>query len=172
MGKNEDITGQSRDRDASTPDVGGKSAPLLPGSKIGQFRIKREIGRGGMGIVYLAHDSKLDRSVAIKSVPPEMAEDESVRSRFVREAKLLASVNHPNIATIHDIVAVKEGTSYLVMEYIPGDTLDERLGRGAIALPEALPMTLQEANRYPGMVHVSAETDFSIDKYEVTNQQY
>ena len=69
-----------------------------PGTQIGHFQIEREIGRVGMGIVYLAHDSKLDRQVAIKSIPPILADNTKVQSRFRREAKLLASLDHPDIA--------------------------------------------------------------------------
>ena len=71
--------------------------------KVGPYQITREIGRGGMGVVYLARDTKLDRDVAIKCLPPELAEDEDRLARFEREAKLLASLNHPNIATIHGL---------------------------------------------------------------------
>jgi len=73
-----------------------------PGSQIGPFRIEHEIGRGAVGVVYLAHDTKLDRSVAIKSLPAEVMENPKARSRFSREARVLASLNHPNIATIYE----------------------------------------------------------------------
>ncbi len=100
-----------------------------PGSRIGQFRIESELGRGGMGVVYLAHDTKLERAVAIKCLPPEIMDNPKVRSRLKREAKLLASLNHPNIATIHDVIEEESGTGYLVLEYVPGETLGERIGR-------------------------------------------
>ena len=70
------------------------------GEKIGHFRIEAELGRGGMGVVYLAHDTKLDRQVAIKSLPAELVENPKARSRFSREARVLASLNHPNSAVI------------------------------------------------------------------------
>jgi hypothetical protein len=70
-----------------------------PGSQIGPFRIEQELGRGGMGVVYLAHDTKLDRHVAIKSIPPELTDNPKARSRFSREARVLASLNHPNRPT-------------------------------------------------------------------------
>ncbi|MHC4191708.1 MAG: protein kinase domain-containing protein [Planctomycetota bacterium] len=73
-----------------------------PGSQVGQFRIERELGRGAVGVVYLAHDTKLDREVAIKSLPAEVMGDSKTRSRFTREARVLASLNHPNIATIYE----------------------------------------------------------------------
>ena len=74
-----------------------------PGEQIGVFRIEQELGQGAVGVVYLAHDTKLDRQVAIKSLPAEVMENPKARSRFRREAKVLASLNHPNIATIYDI---------------------------------------------------------------------
>jgi len=96
--------------------------------RIGPYEILREIGRGGMGVVYLARDSRLDRHVAIKCVPDEMAGDEERLARFQREAKLLASLNHPNIATVHSLEEV-DAKAYLVLEYIEGDTLFDHLDR-------------------------------------------
>ena len=116
-----------------------------PGSQIGQFRIESELGRGGMGVVYLAHDSKLERAVAIKSLPPDVMDNPQVRLRLKREAKLLASLNHPNIATIHDVIEEKTGTGYLVLEYVPGETLGERIGRGQLELKETLSIAQQVA---------------------------
>ena len=91
-----------------------------PGGQIGPFRIERELGRGGVGVVYLAHDTKLDRSVAIKSLPAEVMANPKARSRFAREARVLASLNHPNIATIYDQLEEAEGVGYLILEYVPG----------------------------------------------------
>jgi len=91
-----------------------------PGSKIGPFHIERELGRGAVGVVYLAHDTKLDRPVAIKSLPAEVMGNPKVRSRFAREARVLASLNHPNIATIYEELEEAEGVGYLVLEYVPG----------------------------------------------------
>ncbi len=116
-----------------------------PGGKIGQFRIESELGRGGMGVVYLAHDTKLNRQVAIKNLPPEMIANPDVRSRFSREARILASLNHPNIATIYEELEEGEGASYLVLEYVPGDTLSERIVPGGLKLEETLSVALQIA---------------------------
>jgi len=80
-----------------------------PGYQIAHFQIEHELGRGGMGIVYLAHDTKLKRSVAIKSLPPEVMRSSQIRSRLDREARLLASLNHPNIAAIYDEIEEAEG---------------------------------------------------------------
>jgi len=115
------------------------------GEQIGPFRIERELGRGAVGVVYLAHDTKLDRPVAIKSLPAEVMENPKARSRFRREAKVLASLNHPNIATIYDELEEAEGVGYLILEYIPGQTLAERIGRGPLKLEEALTIGLQIA---------------------------
>ena len=116
-----------------------------PGGQIGQFRIESELGRGGMGVVYLAHDTKLDRQVAIKSLPAELMDNPKARSRFSREARVLASLNHPNIATIHEELKEAEGAGFLVLEYVPGDTLAERIGRKRLKVKEALTIGLQIA---------------------------
>jgi TolB-like protein/Tfp pilus assembly protein PilF/tRNA A-37 threonylcarbamoyl transferase component Bud32 len=118
---------------------------LLPGSQIGQFRIERELGRGAVGIVYLAHDTKLDRRVAIKSLPAEVMDNPKVHSRFAREARVLASLNHPNIATIYEQLEQDEGTGYLVLEYIPGQTLAERIAESRLELNEVLSIAMQIA---------------------------
>jgi len=117
----------------------------LVGKVVGSFEIVEMIGRGGMGVVYLARDTKLDRSVAIKSIPSELTDDLTTRMRLSREAKLLASLNHPNIAVIHDIIEQDEGTGYLVLEYVPGETLAERITRGPLKLEEALSIGRQVA---------------------------
>ncbi len=103
-----------------------------PGGRIGPFRIERELGRGAVGVVYLAHDTKLDRQVAIKSLPAEVISNPKARSRFAREARDLASLNHPNIATIYDQLEEAEGVGYLVLEYVPGQTLAERIASGPL----------------------------------------
>ena len=125
--------------------------------KIGPYEITREIGRGGMGIVYLAHDTKLDREVAIKCLPDELSDDAERLARFEREAKLLASLNHPHIATIFGIEEM-DGNQYIILEYVEGETLAERLQRGAIPVDEALPIAKQiaeaiEAAHEKGVIH-------------------
>jgi serine/threonine-protein kinase len=116
-----------------------------PGGQIGSFRVERELGRGAVGVVYLAHDTKLDRSVAIKSLPAEVMGDPKTRSRFAREARVLASLNHPNIATIHDELEEAEGVIHLVLEYVPGQTLAERIAKKPLKLEKALTIALQIA---------------------------
>jgi len=130
------VAGPTRSFDGSTPG---------PGSRIGPFLIEQELGRGGAGVVYLAHDTKLDRSVAIKSLPAEVKDNPKALSRFTREARVLASLNHPNIATIYDELEEVEGLSYLVLEYVSGQTLAERIVKGPLKLEEALTVALQIA---------------------------
>ncbi len=117
----------------------------LVGQKVGSFEIIEMIGRGGMGVVYLAHDTKLDRSVAIKSIPVELQASSTARARFHREAKLLASLNHPNIAVIHEIIEQDEGAGYLILEYIPGETLAQRIAREPLKFEETLSIAQQVA---------------------------
>jgi serine/threonine protein kinase/Flp pilus assembly protein TadD len=134
------------------------SGPDLVGQKVGSFEIKEMIGHGGMGVVYLAHDTKLDRSVAIKSIPPKLADDSTARTRFRREAKLLASLNHPNIGAIHDIIEQDAGADYLILEYVPGQTLAQRIARKPLKLEEAFSIAQQiaeavSAAHEKGVVH-------------------
>ena len=111
---------------------------------LGRFPVERELGRGGMGVVYLARDPKLDRSVAIKVLPEAFERDPERLARFEREAKILASLNHPNIAAIYGIEEV-EGRRLLILEYVPGDTLAARTARGALPLDEVLEICRQIA---------------------------
>jgi Tol biopolymer transport system component len=117
----------------------------LVGQKTGNFEIVEKIGQGGMGEVYLARDTRLNRSVAIKGIPAQLKDDSTARMRFKREAELLASLNHPNIAVIHDIIDQDDNSGYLVLEYVPGETLAERIIHGPLGLEEALSIALQIA---------------------------
>src|SRR6202171_1693197 len=111
---------------------------LSAGTKLGTYEVLAPIGAGGMGEVYQAHDTKLGRDVAIKVLPEAFAHDPDRLSRFQREAKMLASLNHPNIAAIYGLEE-DAGKSYLVMELIPGETLRERIAReGPLPVEEAL----------------------------------
>jgi len=122
---------------------------LSPGTQLGPYQIVEPLGAGGMGEVYLANDSKLDRKVAIKVLPELMTRDKERVARFEREAKLLASLNHPNIAAIHGFDD-SDGTRFLVLEYVEGETLAARLKRGPIALDEALDVARQMAEALEG----------------------
>src|ERR1700674_715150 len=110
---------------------------LASGTRLGSYEVVAQIGAGGMGEVYQAHDTKLGRDVAIKVLPEAFAHDPDRLSRFQREAKMLASLNHPNIATIYGLEQ-SEGLHYLVMELVPGQTLAERVSAGALKIEEAL----------------------------------
>lgn len=114
-------------------------------SAIGPFRIERELGRGGMGEVYLARDTRLDRPVAIKALPSHLAQDPDRMARFQREAKVLASLNHPGIGAIYGLEEAN-GHQYLILEFVEGETLADRLARGPVAVDEALPMAKQIAD--------------------------
>src|SRR5690349_749375 len=105
-------------------------APQI-GQLLGRYRILEEVGAGGMGVVYRAHDQQLERDVAIKVLPAGTLSDDAARLRFRKEALALAKVNHPNIATVHDF-NTDNGLDFLVTEFIPGDTLDARTSRGAL----------------------------------------
>src|SRR5271167_5073111 len=103
---------------------------ILSGTKLNSYEVVAQIGAGGMGEVYQAHDTKLARDVAIKVLPEAFAHDAERLSRFQREAKMLASLNHPNIAAIYGLEQ-SGSTHYLVMELVPGQTLAERIAAGA-----------------------------------------
>jgi len=127
------------------------------GTPLGSYEITALLGRGGMGEVYRARDTKLKREVAIKVLPDEFSRDADRVSRFQREAEVLASLNHPNIAAIYDLEEAN-GSQFLVLELVDGETLDDRLKRGAIAVKEALEIARNicealEAAHEKGIVH-------------------
>ena len=135
----------------------GDEDSSMVGKTIAHYKILEKLGKGGMGEVWRARDSKLGREVAIKTLPEEFAKDEGRLARLEREARLLASLNHPNIATIHGLEE-HEGTRFLVLELVEGDTLAERLKRGAIPVEESLKLALQiaealEAAHEKGVIH-------------------
>src|SRR5438270_3994054 len=100
---------------------------VAPGTRLGPYEIVAPIGAGGMGEVYRGRDTRLDRTVAVKILPAEYANDAKFKIRFEREAKAISSLNHPHICTLYDV-----GDSYLVMEYCEGQTLADRIRRGAL----------------------------------------
>jgi len=110
---------------------------LTSGTRLGPYEIQTPLGAGGMGEVYRARDSRLDRAVAIKILPSHLSENSEARQRFDREARTISSVNHPNICTLHD-VGHHEGIDYLVMEYLVGDTLADRLRKGPLPVEQVL----------------------------------
>src|SRR6185312_13131566 len=128
----------------------------LADSLAGQYDIERELGRGGMGVVYLAHDVKLDREVAIKVLPPLLAGSAEVRERFLREARTAARLSHPNIVAIHRADEI-DSRVFFVMGYIAGESLADRLRRtGSLEPREAVPIVRDVALAYAherGIVH-------------------
>ncbi len=131
--------------------------PLTAGSRLGPYEVTSQIGKGGMGEVYQATDTKLDRDVALKILPEDFASDPDRLARFQREAKVLASLNHPNIAAIYGLEDSGE-THALVLELVPGPTLQDRISQGPIPLDEALPIAKQiadalEAAHEQGIIH-------------------
>jgi serine/threonine-protein kinase len=131
--------------------------PLEPGTTLGPYQVTAKIGEGGMGEVYRARDTKLDRDVALKVLPQAFTDDPDRLARFEREAKVLASLNHPNIGHIYGLEEA-EGTRALVLELIEGPTLADRISQGPIPIDEALPIAKQiaealEAAHEAGVIH-------------------
>ena len=130
---------------------------LAPGTRLGPYEVVSMVGAGGMGEVYRARDIRLDRTVAIKVLPPQLATDPQFRERFEREARSISQVTHPHICTLHD-VGDADHTAFLVMEYLEGETLAERLKNGPLPIDEAvdhaleIASALQAAHRH-GIIH-------------------
>jgi serine/threonine protein kinase len=110
---------------------------LATGMKLGSYEIVAPLGAGGMGEVYRAHDTKLGREVAIKILPEAFSRDVERLARFQREAQVLASLNHPHIAAIYNLVD-REPSPFLILELVEGETLADRIQRGRIPTPETL----------------------------------
>ena len=131
--------------------------PLEPGTTLGSYSVNAKIGEGGMGEVYRARDTKLDRDVALKVLPQAFTDDPDRLARFEREAKVLASLNHPNIGHIYGLEEA-EGQKALVLELVEGPTLADRIAQGPIPVDEALPIAKQiaealEAAHEQGVIH-------------------
>ena len=118
--------------------------PLTAGIKLGPYEIESPVGAGGMGEVYRARDTRLDRVVAIKVLPSELSADPTSRQRLDREARAASKLSHPNICTLHDIGHL-DGIDFLVMEFVEGETLEQRLFRGPLALDQTLRYAAQIA---------------------------
>src|SRR5262249_34829032 len=130
---------------------------LNAGRKLGPYEILSPIGAGGMGEVYKARDTRLDRTIAIKILPHTFAADPVFRERFDREAKAIAALTHPHICTLYD-VGQQDIAQYLVMEYLEGETLAYRLEKGALSLDQALRYAIEiadalDAAHRAGIVH-------------------
>src|ERR1700737_1966536 len=130
---------------------------LVPGTKLGPYEIQASIGAGGMGEVYRALDSRLDRTVAIKVLPPHLAANGDLKQRLEREARAISQLQHSHICTLYDIGS-QNGTTYLVMEYLEGETLADRLKKGALPTAQTLKVgaeiadALDRAHR-AGIIH-------------------
>ena len=118
---------------------------LTPGTTLGPYCVTAKIGKGGMGEVYKARDTRLDRTVAIKVLPEHVAADPDLKQRFEREAKTISRLNHPHICTLYDIGS-QDGIDFLVMEYLEGDTVTQRLTTGALSLDQALRVAIEIAD--------------------------
>ena len=118
---------------------------IAAGTRLGSFEILAPIGAGGMGEVYKARDTRLDRIVAIKVLPDHLSSKPDLRERFEREARTIASLNHPHICTLFDI-GHQDGTDFLVMEYVEGETLAQRLTKGPLPLDQTLKYAIEIAD--------------------------
>jgi hypothetical protein len=136
---------------------------IQPATRLGPYEVLSAIGAGGMGEVYKARDTRLDRIVAIKVLPQHLADKPELRDRFEREARTIASLNHPHICTLYD-VGHQDGTDFLVMEYLEGETLATRLLKGPLPLEQVLQYAIEisdaldKAHR-KGVTHRDISTD-------------
>src|SRR5262249_51042845 len=135
----------------------GRNMPLTIGTRLGSYELTALLGKGGMGEVYRARDAKLKREVAIKILPDEFSRDGDRVSRFQREAEVLASLNHPNIAAIYDLQEAND-TRFLILELVEGETLAERIERGPVPVEDALKIAdsiceALEAAHEKGIIH-------------------
>src|SRR5499427_1510752 len=130
---------------------------LAVGARLGPYQIVGPLGAGGMGEVYKARDTRLDRSVAVKILPATLAADPQFRERFDREARGISQLSHPHICTLHD-VGDHEGTAYLILEMLEGEPLASRLEKGALPIDQALLIGVEiasalDAAHRAGIVH-------------------
>jgi serine/threonine protein kinase len=137
--------------------IAGKRSALIPGQLVGHYQVVAPLGKGGMGEVYLASDTKLDRKVALKFLPSELSDSKDFLRRFTLEAKAASSLNHPNIITIHEI-GQTDGIHYIASEYIDGQTLKQRMRQRRLSFAELLDVAVQiasalEAAHAAGLVH-------------------
>ena len=131
--------------------------PQLPGTKLGPYEIESPLGAGGMGEVYRARDTRLDRTVAVKVLPTHLSDNPEAKQRFDREARAISSLNHPHICTLYD-VGHQDGIDYLVMEFLDGETLADRLNKGPLPLQQVLKLGIEiceglEKAHKSGVVH-------------------
>jgi len=136
----------ARLRDESDREDGEKTDPLVGRLIDDRWRIQRKFSEGGMGSIYLASQKSVDRQVAIKTLRPQLSDNDEFTERFFREARVTTTINHPHCVTIHDFGQTENGTLYLVMEYLEGEPLADRMQRGAMELLETLTIGKQIAS--------------------------
>ena len=115
----------------------------MEGQILSHYKVLEKLGGGGMGVVYKALDSRLDRHVALKFLPPELTRDDDARERFVLEAKAASALDHPNICTVHDVDETPDGQLFIAMGYYEGKTLKKRIEQGPLPIEEALDIAVQ-----------------------------
>ena len=140
-----------------------EAASTLEGRQVGSYRILRLLGRGGMGVVYLAHDSKLERNVALKFLSPHLSADPQSKARFLTEARAAAALDNPYVATVHEVGETEAGLMFIAMTYYPGETLKQKIEKGHLPIEEALEITRQVAEglavaHQHGIVHRDVKT--------------
>ena len=144
---------------------------LASGTQFGPYQIVAQLGSGGMGVVYQAHDPRLDWHVAIKLLPPDLTRDETAKQRFLQEAKAASALDHPNICNIHEINETDDAQLYLVMAHYEGETLKDRIARGPLDLNDAIehrhagwPGTRRgPRRRYRASGHQTCQLGFHVD---------
>src|SRR5919199_2697936 len=119
---------------------------LSPGTRVGRYEVRSKIGEGGMGEVYLADDTELERPAAIKLLPADVASQGQRMQRFVQEAKVASALNHQNILTVYEIGEAQDGARFIATEYVRGETLRQRMARERLSLGEAFDIALQIAS--------------------------
>ena len=127
------------------PPIERKGSGFLVGQTISHYKILENLGGGGMGVVYKAEDTKLDRPVALKFLPPDLTRDPEAKQRFIHEAKAASALQHNNICTVHDIDETTTGRSFIVMDFYEGETLKKKIDRGPLKIDEALDIAIQVA---------------------------
>src|SRR5262245_6831174 len=131
--------------DVAAKNVHDNDSTSLVGRTLGHFHVEAQLGAGGMGEVYLARDPRLDRAVALKVLPPDFAGDADRMQRFAREARAASALNHPNVATIHDI-GESDSVRFIVMEYVEGQTLAQRITDQPLTISEIVAVAMQVAD--------------------------
>jgi eukaryotic-like serine/threonine-protein kinase len=161
-----EVRSRLADRTQSEPNAGTVIDQTAPGELwtervLGHFRVIRQIGRGGMGVVYLAEDLNLNRLVALKLLPAAFQQDPDRVQRFQREARAAAALNHSNIVTVHE-VAECDGQHFIATELVDGETLAQRLSRGRLSVTNAFRFFTLRASMMPGTLWIWRRSPFSV----------